>query len=226
MNLPSILGSLSLFTAVILSGTAPAQGGGNHGNQAVMTYIQSLPLETIDASERYLLTHMREEEKLARDVYRVLAQSWPMPIFANIAAAEQSHMDLVLFTMQRYQLPDPVPSDQVGVFANPTFTALFQMATNFGQISPLHAMMVGALIEDLDVVDLDAALFYTDNRDVDTVWQNLARGSRNHMRAFYPQLQSLGVTYTGLFLLTAEVLNIVTTPVENRPVDENGVPLF
>ena len=217
MNLPSILGSLSLFTAVILSGTAPAQGGGNHGNQAVMTYIQSLPLETIDASERYLLTHMREEEKLARDVYRVLAQSWPMPIFANIAAAEQSHMDLVLFTMQRYQLPDPVPSDQVGVFANPTFTALFQMATNFGQISPLHAMMVGALIEDLDIVDLDAALFYTDNRDVDTVWQNLARGSRNHLRSFWRQLQMAGASYTPQHLDVAEFRVIAESASETGP---------
>jgi hypothetical protein len=172
-----------------------------------------------------LLTHMREEEKLARDVYTTLHQHWQLPIFDNIARAEQSHMNLVLYVMQRYQLPDPVPSNQVGAFADPVFTQLYQMAVNFGQISPLHALLVGAVIEDLDIFDLHEALFYTDNRDVDTVWQNLQKGSRNHMRAFYPQLSNQGLVYIGFFLPPAEILNIVGTPVETGAVDENGVPL-
>ncbi len=225
MRIPTELTILTLLTTLSLSGFAPAQGPGGPGTTSLGVYLQSLPPEAIDANEAFLLRHMREEEKLARDVYHVLGQHWQMPVFQNIEASEQSHMDLVGFALTRYQIPDPVSSNQVGAFSDPSFTALFQLATSFGQVSPLHALLVGAIIEDLDINDLDAALLHSDNRDLDTIWQNLQRGSRNHMRAFYPQLANLGLTYQGLFLTTAEILAIVSTPQEVRPVDENGMPL-
>ncbi|MBM4060174.1 MAG: DUF2202 domain-containing protein, partial [Planctomycetes bacterium] len=165
MNLHPKFAIAGLFTA-LLAGSAPAQGN----NQLLTTYLQSLPLQAVDAGERLLLEHMREEEKLARDVYRVLYQHWNLPVLGNIASSEQSHMDLVAFALQRYQIPDPVVSNQVGAFTNPLFTSLFQLATSVGQLSPVHAMMVGAIIEDLDLDDLDYALVHTDNRDIDTIW--------------------------------------------------------
>ena len=39
---------------------------------------------------------MREEEKLARDVYLTLYDIWGTPAFNNIASSEQTHMDAVL----------------------------------------------------------------------------------------------------------------------------------
>lgn len=200
---------------------AVAQGGGG-----LYPYLQSLPIEAVDANEVFVLQHMREEEKLARDVYLVLHQTWQVPMFANIAQSEQSHMDLVAWALTRYQIADPVPSDTVGVFGTAEYTSLFQFATTLGQISPAHALLVGALIEDLDIVDLGASLGWSDNRDLDCIWQNLQRGSRNHLRAFYPQLASAGYVYPAFFLTPTELLAIVTTPTEPRPVDENGVPLF
>lgn len=216
--------SLALLTALLATGPALAQGSHPPTNRLV-TYIQSLPLEQVDAMEQRMLEHMREEEKLARDIYRVLDQQWNLPIFANIASAEQSHMDLVLLLCNRYRIADPVPSNQVGAFSDPAFTALFQFATSFGRISPLHALLVGAVVEDLDMADLDFTLLRTDNRDIDTLWQNLQRGSRNHMRSFYAQLVGLNMVYPGLFLSTARIQAIVTTPYETVPVDENGAPL-
>ncbi|MCB9878026.1 MAG: DUF2202 domain-containing protein [Planctomycetes bacterium] len=204
-----------------------AQGGpgGGGGNASVIAYIQTLPLETIDTNEQWLLTHMREEEKLARDVYRTLFQRWQVPIFQNIAQSEQSHMDLVAFALDRYQLPDPVVSDQVGVFTDPLFTLLYDFATTLGQVSLSHALLVGALIEDLDIVDLEHALYFTDNRDIDTVWQNLMKGSRNHYRAFHPQLAANGYYYPGFFTDPTILQAILATPNETGALDEDGNPL-
>ena len=42
------------------------------------------------------LLYMREEEKLARDVYQALYAEWESPAFANIAVSEQQHMDSIL----------------------------------------------------------------------------------------------------------------------------------
>ncbi len=42
------------------------------------------------------LLYMREEEKLARDVYDYLYEKWNAIIFDNISNSEQIHMDRVL----------------------------------------------------------------------------------------------------------------------------------
>jgi hypothetical protein len=196
---------------------------GQGGNNALITaYIESLPVQVVDAGERMFLEYMREEEKLARDIYQALYQTWQVPAFQSIANAEQTHVDLVQYAMQRYGIPDPLQSNAPGVYTIPALTQLYQVAVTFGQQSLAMAFFVGAVVEDCDMLDLHSALAGTDNRDLDTVWQNLDRGSRNHMRSFYGQLENQGSTYFGLFLGPTAIQAIVTTPYESGAVDENG----
>lgn len=225
MTRPFLVAS-TLAALVLTTAPTPAQSGGNGGgNGAITAYIDSLPLQAIDAGEAQDLVYMRQEEKLARDVYRVLHARWGLQTFANIAQSEQSHVELVLYVMNRYGMPDPLTSDATGYFVDPLLSGLFQRLVALGNQSPVHALVAGALIEDLDMVDIHAAILRTDNRDVATVWQNLVRGSRNHLRAFYGRLLTYGITYRGVWTPYAEILAIVTSPVENEPVDENGDPL-
>jgi hypothetical protein len=210
----------ALLAAAFLAPSAAAQGG----NGQLMTYLASLPYEAVSAAEQADLIAMREEEKLARDVYQTLGQVWGTPIFSNIASAEQQHMNLVGLMLQKYSIPDPITSSAVGVFQNPVLGQLYAFLVSVGMTSQPHALLVGALIEDLDMFDLGAAITRTDNRDIGAVLQNLTRGSRNHMRAFYGQLSGTYL-YPGFWLSYAQVQAVVTTPMENGAVDENGVPL-
>lgn len=216
--------------AVLALAVAPvtAQGNGQgtgQGNQALIQYIRSLPIQTIDQTERADLEYMRQEEKLARDVYLVLDMVWDLRVFENIAQSEQEHMELVKLILDRYGIPDPLPSNDIGVFRDQIFHDWFVALATFGLQSPLHAYVIGALIEDLDIVDLEDAKGRTDNRDVMTVWQNLQRGSRNHLRAFGGVLVQNGYTYFPIFLTLAEYQAIVQSAHEPLPVDENGDPL-
>ncbi len=202
----------------LLASPALAQGGGGK----IVAYINSLPKQAVDANEVADLKLMREEEKLARDVYSALYQIWAIKAFQNIAKAEQSHMDLVKVILDRYSIPDPIKSDKLGVFPSPVFTGLFNVMVSFGAASRLHAEFVGAFIEDLDIFDLDRALRVSDNRDIDTVWQNLQLGSRNHMRSFDKLLKAQSVVYPGIVLPFSRVQAIVNSPHEKGAVDENG----
>lgn len=201
------------------SGSGGPGGGGNGG---IIAYVNTLPLEAIDANEHEDLIFSRQEEKLARDVYLMLYQAWGIQSFNNIAQGEQAHMDLTLFMLDRYGIVDPLTSDAVGVYADPALTTLFRRLVTYGLQSPTRALVVGAIVEDLDLFDLDSALQRSDNRDLDTLWQNLARGSRNHMRAFYGSLENQGVYFTGIKLPTWYILQIVNSPSETGAVDENG----
>lgn len=69
--------------------------------------IEQLPHENLNEVEIADLTLMREEEKLARDVYWALGDIWTFRIFANISQSEQVHMDAMLALLEKYELQDP-----------------------------------------------------------------------------------------------------------------------
>ncbi len=70
------------------------------------------------------LVSMREEEKLVCDVYLTLADMWGVQVFANIAQAEQTHMDSVLGLLDAYEIADPILDDSIGVFVDPELQQL------------------------------------------------------------------------------------------------------
>lgn len=159
-----------------------------------------------------LLVFTREEEKLARDVYLSIEATYP--IFQNIAESEQAHMDAVLVLLERYGIADPAAGNAVGEFTDPALQALYDQLVEKAALSQIDAVQVGLQIEELDIRDLTAALELTDRADIETVLQNLLRGSRNHLRAFYDQLIRLGGTYTPQYLDEATFLAIATSEPE------------
>ena len=158
--------------AVPLSAKGPATGknGRSLGN------LTELEIEHI--------TYIRQEEKLARDVYLTLYESYQVPIFANISESEQRHMDALKNLIDKHGLKDPVEDDTVGIFTNPVFTKLYKDLVDKGEMSYCGALKVGIDIEELDIYDIEIALGDVEARDVTRVLNNLLNGSYNHLNAF------------------------------------------
>jgi len=135
------------------------------------------------------LMFMREEEKLARDVYLALYEKWNLPLFQNIADSEQMHMDALETLLVRYGLPDPVLAE-AGQFTDPELQKLYDELVMRGSQSLAEAIKVGGLIEEIDILDLETRLTQTDNADIQQVYNNLLRGSQNHLRSFTNTLQT------------------------------------
>ena len=120
--------------------------------------INQLPTEELSLEEELGLVRMREEEKLARDVYAAFYDVWQKPVFKNISMSEQRHMNAVKVLVDKYELADPVTDSTAGVFTAPEFTALYQPLVEQGSTSLIDALTVGATIEDLDIYDLQELL--------------------------------------------------------------------
>ena len=166
---------------------------------------------TPSAEEIADLQYMREEEKLARDVYLVLYEEWGAQVFSNIAAAEQTHTDAVADKIEKYGLLDPVVDDSIGAFVNSFLLEKFYELVAKGQFSELEALMVGAFIEELDIIDLQEAIDETDESDIIELYSNLMRGSRNHLRAFVELIEeATGEEYTAQ-LLDQEVVDAIVS---------------
>ena len=170
----------------------------------------SLPaFANLSAAEQQTLSFMREEEKLARDVYQVLYKTYPLRPFANIAAAEQQHMDALKHLAQRYQILDPVKTEQVGQFTDNSLTQLYQAFVQRGQGSEIAALQVGALIEETDIQDLRKALANTQTPLLKQTYQNLLEGSYRHLQAFVRQLKQRQQAYQAQVLTPAELKQIL-----------------
>jgi len=163
----------------------------------------------LSAQEQADLLYMREEEKLARDVYLTLSAKWKTPIFSNIAASEQNHMDSILNLLNRYGVADPVAGMGVGEFATEHFQTMYDELVAWGSQSLIDALKVGCAIEEIDIIDLWNCMAATTHQDVLRVYQNLEAASENHLRAFVGQLASRGVTYEPEYLTPEQYEQII-----------------
>ena len=203
---------IGIVVWALLLGILVTVGTATAGQNGKGTFIGQQTLSAVEAEN---LAFMREEEKLARDVYLYLLDVWGQWVFENIAAGEQQHMDAVGILLEKYSLADPAAGNGAGVFTNQVLQNLYDSLTEQGSMSILDAMYVGATIEDMDINDLERILSDTDKPDFVNVCENLMKGSRNHLRAFVGQIELLGETYDAQYLTQVEVDAILDDPREN-----------
>lgn len=140
------------------------------------------------------LMEMREEEKLALDVYLFLFEKFNHRVFRNISKSEDAHARAVLHLINGFGLADPA-REEIGEFNDPNFRELYTQLTKRGSENLVEALKTGAFIEELDIADLQKLLKATDNSTIKRVYGNLINGSLNHIRAFTYALKQIGETY-------------------------------
>ncbi len=141
-------------------------------------------------AEKQSLSFMREEEKMARDVYLEFNRIYRKNIFLNISDSEQTHMDAVLNLMNIYNVPDSSTGVE-GTFNNLELQILYDTLIEQGMNSLGEAYLASALIEETDIWDL---IQFEDNdvmsSDILETYDNLLCGSRNHLRSFVTKYES------------------------------------
>lgn len=191
-----------------------SNGYSNMNRNQLQLYLNTLPLQSLSTDEEASLLFMREEEKLAHDIYTELYNKYPLQVFAHIADSEQTHTEAVLLLLDRYTLTDPALNKGIGEFTNTDLQTMYNTLLARGLQSEIEALKVGALVEEVDIADLKVQLAEkVDNQDITIVYENLMKGSRNHLRAFVKNLSVRGVTYV------PEVLSLT----DYNEIIENGM---
>ena len=205
----SLLAILLVFTASVPVSLVQASAP----SEAITTTNTTLPLSP---EEEATLLAMRVEEKLARDVYATLYDLWNMPIFLNISQSESRHTASIAKLLSAYNITDPVDDSQIGVFEDPEIQKLFTDLIAQGSVSLADAYVVGATIEEMDIIDLEEALAETDNADLERVYSNLKNGSIHHLSAFSRAIENQTGTDYIPRLMTTEEYNQLTSSRGNR----------
>lgn len=229
---PIKLSYLSLFLTTALTacnngGSSDSQdlvdvtddGYTNVNTEQLQDNLSTYPLSSLSETESSDLAFMREEEKLARDVYDFLYDVWNAKIFDNISDSEQTHTDAVLSLLERYSLADPATGNAEGVFTDTTLQTLYDELINDGSASLINALQVGAAIEEIDLIDLQEAVDRVeDNDDIVLVYENLMKGSRNHLRAFVNNLSKQGINYVPQYLDQGVYDSVISADIEKGSV--------
>ena len=193
----NLIVSLSMLSALLLSAV-------------VVVSPAAAATSPLSADEIAGLQFMREEEKLARDVYLTLYQKWGLAIFNNIANSEAAHMAAVKTLLDRYGIADPAAGNGVGVFENAELQALYNQLIAQGRQSLSAALKVGGAIEEIDILDLKERLATTTQADIRQVYTSLLNGSYNHLRAFANTLKmQTSEVYQPQYLDTATYQTII-----------------
>ncbi len=162
--------------------------------------LDIITADSLSSDEGDALVFMREEEKLARDMYLQMETKWNLRPFTNIQGSEQTHMSALLYLIERYGLNDPVGANGVGQFTDTSLRNLYNDLLLKGNTSANDAITVGAIIEEVDIIDLQHRSLATDNQDINYVYEQLMRGSRNHLRSFTANLRFRGITFVPHYL--------------------------
>jgi hypothetical protein len=156
------------------------------------------------------LQFLKEEEKLARDVYLYSYDLYNQNIFKNISNSEQSHMNNVTIILEKYNIED-LSFEERGKFSNESLQKLYDDLVELAKKSIEDALTVGATIEDLDINDLNNFILNTDHQDIENMYQILNCGSRNHLRAYTNNLENLDIFYQPQFISLEEYDAIINS---------------
>ncbi|MFY9150447.1 MAG: DUF2202 domain-containing protein [Prolixibacteraceae bacterium] len=149
---------------------------------------------TVTDAEASGLLLMREEEKMARDVYAYLYEKYNIPVFKNITKSENVHMTTVLKLITGFNVTDN-SSNNPGEFTDNQINERYLQLIKMGDVSVIEALKVGVLIEQTDIADLKTQLEIIQNNSIKTVYTNLLAGSNAHLKAFIWNLKVRGVVY-------------------------------
>ncbi len=205
----------------VQQGAANRMNGGM-GQGEHMTNIDSIAKGELSEAEKEGILQMREEEKLARDVYAALGAKWGQNVFLNITSSEQTHMDEVKLLIDRYGLTDPATDGTAGKFVSAEMQKLYNDLIAQGNTSLVDAFKVGATIEDMDIKDLQDLTTATDNADIKYVYENLMNGSKRHLQSFVKNLSKNSATYTPQYISQTDLDTIIGMDRENGGKSNGG----
>ncbi|MCB0634234.1 MAG: DUF2202 domain-containing protein [Saprospiraceae bacterium] len=171
--------------------------------------IDQLPVVPLTEAEITSVLYNREAQKVSRDLYLGFYDNWQLAVFENVANGEQAHMDAMLFLIDLYDLTDPVGNNEVGVFYNAELQERYNIAWETGLADETAALREAALIQEMEIAELDAALTdLVENDHLDLIYNNLVTASGAHLHAFVKYLQLFNIDYEPQ-VLSIEAFNAI-----------------
>lgn len=166
-------------------GVALLAGGGIATAQAQDAADASPSVSAASADLANVLQLAREEERLARDLYKVLADTYNGAVpFSHITLSEQRHFEAIGVLLERHHITDPSVGKAAGTYADPTLQTNYNTWLAQGKDSLDKAYDVGVAVERADIADLKSSINTVTDADANQVLTHLLTASQHHLTAY------------------------------------------
>lgn len=202
-----------------------AQAAQEQPNLACDTTIIVLkfPYGELNQIEKDHILQMVQLEKLFEQVYLKLNEKWQHEVFQTIPQSEERHSKAVEALLTKYQIVSPQTDQVEGTIFNASLTKLHDDWITQGSISLAEALTVSAIMKEKYLVELQNTLSNTavDNFDIQFVYKNLAKGSRNHLRTLVSLLKERDLEYQPHHLQQPNFQEIIQSPPERSAYEDS-----
>lgn len=167
----------------------------------------------LTAEEIEFLFAVREDEKVARDLYAHFYSKYQLKPFEMIGKAESNHISAVEKLLTFYSISFPALSE-AGIFANAERQLNYTTLAASGNTS-LEAFTTAAKLEETGIYDYMTVLQDITNPNIKLVIEHLMKASSNHLKAFLRNIDALGGSYTPSILSQEQFDNIIKSNFDN-----------
>lgn len=180
-----------------------SKGDGSYSNLSLEQNASGYLTE----EEKDGLLYMSDEEKLAGDVYHIFYSRWNLLTFSHIESDERYHEEILRTILSRYGVD--YPNKGFGMLSNSSHQSLYAKLVRKGNSTLKDALETGAMIEELDLSDLEKYMAQTEKSDLIGAYQTLTRGSENHLQIFVSTLKKHGFEHTPVYLNQTRYAEII-----------------
>lgn len=168
----------------------------------------------LTADETEFLYAIREDEKIAHDVYAAFSALYPAAkTISKIMTAESSHISAAEAVLDYYEIEYPPLSD-TGIFEDADRQALYNDLITKGT-TLIKAYGTMALMEEETVYAYKSIQNQLTNSNLSLLLSQLIKASSNHLRATVRQVVKLGGSYSPAYLSDEEYQTIINMAFEN-----------
>jgi len=161
----------------------------------------------LTADEIEFVYAVREDEKVARDLYTLFFEKYSLKVFSTIAKSESNHMRAVEILLDYYEIDFPIPG-AYGVFEDSARQTIYDSLVIKGSTA-LEGFRVMAQMEEECVISYRNVLADITNSNIKIVIENLGKASENHFKAAIRQVTALGGTYSPKYMTQEEYNAII-----------------
>jgi len=205
-------------TPVIITPDVTVTPADTTGTTDIERHFLMIPQSPLNASETEDALFLQESEKLSQDLnVKLYGMHNDQPVFLQIANASKILVAVDNVILTRYGLANP-ENAAPGVFTNSALQNMYTNGVNSGLSSSTDALKSSAAVEDMHIADLSNAMGRTDNNDLLYMYRQELASSRNNLRSLSERISAFGQTYTPKYITPASYASIISSPVEQLPV--------
>jgi len=177
------------------------------------TTTNDYEIGVLSKEEKTDIQKLREEEKLARDIYIKAYNTYEYFAFVNLYKGEQIHMDNLLNLEMQYMVEDIILPD-TGKYVDESIQNFYNNHLSQITTSATDAFKVGMTTEEMIIYDIQNFENNTEEADILKVYSKIKCWSRNHLRLNYNFLNG-DTLYQPQYITIEEYNAIINSDYEN-----------